>query len=269
MPKKDNANTVLIVLLVVAAFAIGVLWQRNSNLEKAAVQPVPTLQATGTQQQDAQKPAQKPEITLEKIKSLFSQDFIAFNSEKGKVLFVEFSDPSCPYCHVASGKNPELNKQIGSRFIMDADGGSYVPPVREMKKMLDSGSASYVYLYRNGHGNGELAAQALYCANEKDAFWSVHDLLMTNSGYTLINEKVRNDKANIPILVQFLGNSVDQSFMTECLTSGKYAEKLLRDTSIGDSFGIGGTPSFFVNTTVFPGAYSFTDMKSIVDQSSS
>jgi len=267
---KINYNVILVLLLVGASFFVGRLSAQVEYLKGGG-----NVAATPTAAPQQQQQQQAPAVTFDQIKGLVDpKKNIVFGDKNKKLIFVEFSDPSCPYCHIAGGKNPELNKQVDEQsgrkqFTVVADGGTYVAPVPEMKKLVDQGKAAFVWLYANGHGNGELAAQALYCANEKDAFWSVHDLLMTNSGYTLINEKVRNDKANIPILVQFLGNSVDQSFMTECLTSGKYAEKLLRDTSIGDSFGIGGTPSFFVNTTVFPGAYSFTDMKSIVDQSSS
>ena len=52
-----------------------------------------------------------------------------FGKKDSKILFVEFSDPSCPFCHVAAGKNPELNKQAGAQFTMEKDGGTYVPPV--------------------------------------------------------------------------------------------------------------------------------------------
>jgi len=256
---KSGSNKFFVVLLIIAAFAIGMLWQKNQTLEKTKA-PVPSA-PTAIVQQGQQ---QKIEVTIDKIKALFSKDYIALGDNNRKVLFVEFSDPSCPYCHVAAGKNPELNEQVGSQFKLDTQGGTYVPPVREMKKMLDSGSASYVYLYRNGHGNGELAAQALYCANEKGKFWEAHDILMSNAGYKLINDTVRNDKATIPQLVKFIGNVIDSSFLTECLVKEKYADKLTRDTTIGNEFGVAGTPGFFVNTTNFAGAYSFTEMEPAV-----
>jgi protein-disulfide isomerase len=34
--------------------------------------------------------------------------------------------------------------------------------------------------------------------------------------------------------------------------------------ALGQSLGVSGTPGFFVNDTNFAGAYSFTDMESIV-----
>lgn len=255
-PKQSPLIPVLIISVIILAFVAGSLWQKVKILEKGGA----TVAGTQTNEQVVQK----PQVSLDQIKQLFSKDYISFGDGNRKVLFVEFSDPSCPYCHAAAGLNPELNQQMGAQFQLDTDGGSYVPPVREMKKLVDNGQASYVMIYRNGHGNGVLATQALYCAYEKELFWQVHDRLMTNSGYALINDQVRNDKTKIPQLVDFLKNTIDPSFLTNCLTSDKYADKLNRDTKIGDTFGVGGTPGFFVNIDNFAGAYSFKDMEQIV-----
>src|SRR5690606_12273007 len=204
-------------------------------------------------------------VTLDQIKALFNDNNIAFGSPDNKVLFVEFGDPSCPYCHIAGGKNPELNKQVGAQFTLVADGGTYVAPVEEMRKLVDSGQASFVWLYTNGHGNGELATQAQYCAHEKGKFWEVHDLLMTNAGYNLINDTVRNDVANAGKLADFLKSAVDPSEMKSCLESGKYAGRIAEDQATGSSLGVRGTPNFFVNTMNYGGAYSYNDMKATVE----
>jgi protein-disulfide isomerase len=220
--------------------------------------------ATNVQgENDANKP--NTNITLSQIKKLFSKDFIHFGDANKKVLFVEVSDPSCPYCHIAAGKNPELAKQVGSQFQYASDGGSYLPPVEEMKKLTDEGKASFVYLYSNGHGNGELAAQALYCAFEKNLFWPVHDKLMTNAGYTLLNEEIKTDKTKIAELTTFLANDIDSGFLTECLQSKKYESRLKRDEELAATLGFQGTPYFLINTKSFSGAYSFKEMQSTVD----
>src|SRR5690606_8342405 len=98
-----------------------------------------------------------------------------------------------PYCHIAAGKNGELNKSAGAQFTLVADGGSYIAPVPEFRKLVDEGKAAYTYVYTNGHGNGRVAAQALYCANEQGKFWEVHDLLFSATGYSIINDTVKND----------------------------------------------------------------------------
>ena len=175
-------------------------------------------------------------------------------------MIVEISDPSCPFCHAAAGKNPELSKQMsqdGKQFVLTSNGGSYLAPVLEAKKLLDAGKASFAYIYSNGHGNGELSTQALYCAFEKGDFWGAHDLLMSKEGYTIINDVVKNDKAQIPKLAEFLSDSTDKNDLIKCLEDGKYEAKLASDQALASSLGSRGTPGFFINDTKFSGAVNF------------
>lgn len=252
----------LVVLLIACSFVIGVLWTKVSYLEKGTGN---TTQGTGTTAQQAQQATPAPTVDISTVKGLFGKDLVKFGDEKKKVLFVEIADPSCPYCHIAAGKNPELAKSVGTRFQYASDGGSYVPPVPEMKKLVDSGKASYVYIYSNGHGNGEMGTKAMYCAQDQDKFWPVHDLLMTNAGYELLNNTVKNDKAQAGALADFLKDGADSGKLKTCLDSGKYDARISEDQAIASSLGISGTPGFFVNSTVFRGAYGFTDMQSAVD----
>lgn len=256
---SQQLNMLLILGIALFLFNMYMFW-KVKNLEGTV--------KTGATAAAGQQAAPEVNVSADQIKKLFGKDYISFGDSNKKVLFVEFSDPSCPYCHLAAGKNPELNEQAGAQFKLASQGGAYVPPVEEMRKLVDEGTASYSFIYRNGHGNGELATQAMYCAHEKGNFWEVHDLLMSSAGYTLINDTVKNDKTSIPVLVEFLGTAMDGEFLTQCLESDKYAERLTRDTDIGNQFGVGGTPGFFVNTKHFPGAYSYTDMKSEVDGAS-
>lgn len=269
MSEKKTANSssggslekfvpVLLIVSIALAFAVGVLWQKVSSIEKGKPGATPDTVA-GTQ-------AQKPQVALETIKSLFDQDVIKFGKADKKLLIVEVSDPSCPYCAIASGKNPEINKQAGQQFLTADSGGKYVPPVPEFRKLVESGQASMIYLYTPGHGNGEMGTKALYCANEKDKFWPVHDLLMTNAGYNLLNEEVKNDKSKSQQLADFLKSAIDPAFLKECLDSGKYDGRLSNDIALANSLGITGTPGFYLNTTPFFGAYSYSDMEPAVKE---
>lgn len=222
----------------------------------------------GTSATTADQTAQQPEdvkVTRDQIKALFTDKNIMFGKKDSKVLFVEFSDPSCPFCHVAAGMNPELNKQAGAQFVMEKDGGSYVPPVPEMKKLVDSGKAAFVWLYANGHGSGELGTLALYCAKEKGKFWEVHDLLMSAEGYEIMNTQVKNDVAKAGDMADFLKSVVKKDVMQACLASGKYTDRLKSDMALAQQLGFRGTPNFFVNTKSFAGAYSYKDMASTVE----
>lgn len=244
----------LLVITVGLSFLVGVLWQKVENLGKGGT----TTTTTAQQQQQVQ-----PKVDIAQIKDLFNKDVIKFGNPDSKVIFVEASDPSCPYCHIAGGLNPELNKQVGPQFTLVKDGGSYVAPVTEMKKLVDEGKAAFVWLYFNGHGNGELATKALYCAYEKGKFWEAHDLLMTNKAYDFINNVVKNDMTKTAQMVDFL-KSANIPDLKACLDSGKYDARLTSDMTLGSSLGVSGTPGFFINDTNFAGAYSYTDMESVV-----
>lgn len=246
----------LLVISIGLSFMVGVLWQKVENLSKGS--------ATNTTTTTTQQQATKPTVSKDQIKALFDKGLMTFGNKDSKLTFVEFSDPSCPYCHVAGGKNAELNKKIGPQFTLVSDGGKYVSPVVEMKKLVDSGKASFVWGYFNGHGNGEMGTKAFYCAYDKGKFWEVHDLLMSAKGYDLLNNTVKNDVANAGKLADFL-KPAGVDGLLDCLKSDKYNQRLQNEMNIGLELGVSGTPGFYVNETNFAGAYSFTDMKSAVD----
>lgn len=248
--RSSQPSNLLILLLIVVSFFAGYLFFKVRNLEQAKT-------AAPTAQTQQQQPA-APNVTLSQIKKLFGDGYMHFGDANKKVLFVEISDPSCPYCHIAGGLNSELSATSG-QFKYVKDGGTYTPPLPEMRKLVDDGKASYVQLYATGHGNGRLGAQALYCAYSQDPkeFWAVHDKLLSNPGYTLLNNTVQNDKTKIPDLVNFLSGEIDSSYLTQCLQTGKYEQTLVRDEQIAQTMGFQGTPDFFVNTTNFSGAQDY------------
>lgn len=254
------AGSVLLAGLIIAGSIVLVTQKFSSPAVTAPVAKDTTTAGAGAQQPTDQT------ITMDQVKGLFNGKNITFGKKDAKVVFVEFSDPSCPYCHVAAGQNPNLNKQIGTKFTMVKDGGTYVAPVPEMKKLVDAGKAGFVWIYTNGHGNGEMGTKALYCANEKKKFWEVHDLLMSEAGYNMMNTDVKNDKTKAGVVADFLKSAVSTSDMKSCLESGKYDSRIADDTATATTFGLSGTPKFLINTEQFKGAYSFTDMQPSVDK---
>ncbi len=222
-----------------------------------------TPAASPTAQQTAQAP-QQPAATLSQIKEVFNKSQIKFGDANKKLIIIEVADPSCPFCQIAAGKNPELNKQAGSRFTLVSDGGTYIAPVPEMEKLMKEGKAAFAWIYTNGHGNGEMGTKALYCANDKGKFWEVHDLLMSSKGYDVLNNSVKNDKTKSGDMADFLQPAIDSAFLKACLDSGKYDNRLKDDIALAGSINISGTPGFYLNTTQFAGAYNYKDMESAV-----
>lgn len=258
-PMFERFVPMLLLVSVGLAFMVGVLWQRVTSLEKGGVATTTTTAG----QQAAPPPVQ---VDLATIKGVWDKDVIKFGDKDSKLLFVEIADPSCPYCHVANGKNPELAKQIGTNFQYKEDGGAYVPPVSEMRKLVDDGKASYAFIYFPGHGSGEMATKALYCAQDQGKYWQAHDLFYSNAGYDFVNETLKNDKANSGLAADFLKGAVDGAKLKECLDSGKYDARLASDQDLAATLGVNGTPGFFVNSSRFDGAYSWTEMESVVEE---
>jgi len=220
--------------------------------------------ATTNTPQNTQEP-QQTQVTLDQIKDVFGKSVIKFGDTSKKLIIIEAADPSCPYCQIAAGKNPELNKQAGSRFTLVSDGGSYMAPVPEIQRLVTEGKAAFAYIYTNGHGGGEMGTKAMYCAFENNKFWEVHNLLMTSKGYDLLNNTVKNDKTKSGEMATFLQSVIDPNLIKQCLDSGKYDAKLNEEQALAGSIGISGTPGFYFNTTLFKGAYSYTEMESAVN----
>ena len=257
------------ILLSAMILSVGFIVGMNNlgtNL-KGSASGTGTTTTTGTTTPPPPTPAgTTTNVTLDQIRGLWDNSAaITMGDKNSNLLLVEFSDTSCPYCHIAGGKNPELNKSVGTQFTLVADGGTYVAPIPEFKKLVDEGKAGFAYVYATGHGNGKLGNAALFCARDQGKFWEAHDLLMNSSGYSLLNDTVKNDTANAGKLADFLKGVVDSSFMEDCLSSGKYTSNVDAGDQVASTFGVSGTPGMFVNTTNFAGAYSFTDMQSAVD----
>ena len=255
---------VLLLASIILAFVVGMLWQKVSSLQSGNAVATQTAQTTQNAGQQA-----PPQVSLDIVKETFDKAAIKFGDTKKKLVLIEVADPSCPYCSIAAGENPELNKQASnaqSDFTLVTDGGTYIAPVPEMKKLLDSGKAAFAYIYVPGHGNGEMGTKALYCAFDKNKFWEVHDKLMTAEGYKVLNETVKNDKAKTQELVDFLKSAMNPNDLKTCLDSGKYDSRLTEDVTLAQGLGVNATPGFFVNATVFRGAYNFKDMEGAVNE---
>lgn len=256
---QKNPNYILIILLMAVSFFSGYLLMKTTSLQKSLVEAKAQQAQPAAQQQAA-----PTTVSVDKVKPLFADGFIHFGNNKNKVLIVEITDPSCPYCHIAGGLNPELSKTANFQYV--SDGGQYTPPVPEIRKLVDEGKASLAVLFSTGHGAGRLGMEALYCAFEKGDFWPVHDKLMSNAGYDLLNNTVKNDRAQSQKLVDFLAESIDSSFLKTCLESSKYESKLVRDEQeIAPGLGFQGTPHFIINDKIVNGAHDYKDIKAIID----
>ena len=151
------------------------------------------------------------------------------------VTIVEFSDFECPFC---------------ARF--------YSQTLKQLEEeYIDTGKVKLVFrdFPLGFHQNAQKASEAAECANEQGKFWEMHDAIFENQ-----------QSLSIASLKQWAGNlGIDTNKFNNCLDSGKYAEEVQNDFKEGSSYGVSGTPSFFINGIPMVGAQPFSAFKQIID----
>jgi protein-disulfide isomerase len=150
------------------------------------------------------------------------------------VTIVEFSDFQCPFCARAT---PVL-KQVEER---------YAGKVRRVFRDLP---------LTNIHKEAAGAAEAGTCANEQGKFWELHDALFAEQASLL--------PAEIKRAASKLG--LDATAFAACLDSGRHRPEWQQDAAEAASYGLTGTPAFFVNGRLLSGAQPFEAFARVIDE---
>ena len=159
----------------------------------------------------------------------------ARGAQNAPLTFIEFSDFQCPY----------------SKRYFD-----------EILPMILSNYGDRIrYVYRDFplssiHPKAQKAAEAAQCAFEQGKFWEYHDMLFNNQ------EKL--ELADLKAYAVSLG--LDEGTFNLCLESGKYAPEVQKDIQDGQSYGVQGTPTFFINGRKVIGALPYATFKAIIDE---
>lgn len=165
---------------------------------------------------------------------------IALGREDAPVVVYEFADFQCPSC---------------GQFAT-----FYTPLIKE--RLVETGVVRYVYydFPLRQHPHAFLASRAARCANEQGRFWEYHDYLYARqSTWSAMGSAVDyfvelGEQAGIP----------DQSAFAQCVRSDRFQTEVSRSVALGESLGVDGTPSLFVNgkrTQIPP---SFADFEALV-----
>lgn len=161
------------------------------------------------------------------------------------VTVYEFSDFSCPICAIAAGL------QEGGREGWTAP----LPSLKE--KYIDTGKVKLVFKYFPGHGTGNAAHLVGWCANEQGLFWKFHDEVFKNQ------DKVGSIGA-MKGIAEDLG--ADMTKIDQCLGAQTYNALLSQDKAMGQSNGVQGTPTFFVNGRMVAGAQDFVVLEDLIEK---
>ena len=101
-----------------------------------------------------------------------------------------------------------------------------------------------------------MAAQASECADEQGAFWDYHDAIF-------VDARALNTVDDFTALAENL--QLDATSFRECLEPNKYQDEVLNDYNDGRSYGVSGTPTFFINGVRLIGAQPVASFTAIID----
>ena len=106
--------------------------------------------------------------------------------------------------------------------------------------------------------HSEQAALASECAAEQGKFWEYHDQLFKNQGGLAFTEaKLKQYARDIGLNVGVFGT---------CLGTGKYREKVERETAAAANLGGRGTPFFIVNQRPLVGAQPYSVFQKMIEE---
>lgn len=179
---------------------------------------------------------------------LFGPGDAVLGSADAKVTIVEFSDFQCPYCRsFFIGAYPELKKNY-----------------------IDTGKVKLVFrhLPLSFHPGARPAALAAQCAGDQGKFWQMHDTIFAEqqkqeADTSAVTRTVNFEIADLNTWAKSLG--LTMTTFNACMDSEKYGTKVDADIAAGTSFGVSGTPTFFVNGQFLLGAQPFSAFKKLID----
>ena len=185
--------------------------------------------------QNGEEIIEKTDEDMEKENITMMDDDAIKGDVNAPITIIEFSDYQCPYC---------------GRYVSETYG-------KIKENYIDTGKVRYVFrdFPLGFHTNAKRAAMASECVREQggdDAFWEYHDTLFENQN-ELSADKLKEYASG-------MGYEI-----ASCLDTEKYANEVDSDTKEGVSFGVSGTPTFFINGKKLVGAQPYSAFESVIE----
>ncbi len=164
-------------------------------------------------------------------------DAYTLGDPNAPITMIEFTDFQCPFCE---------------RHFTET-----MPQIRQ--NFIDTGKVFYVFKdfpLSAIHPQAQLAAEAARCAGAQEAYVPMHDALFQN-------QALWSGQSNAADL--FTGYALelglDGDVFRACLDSGEMETAVLADQAQGASFGVNGTPAFFINGFLVSGALPYASLE--------
>lgn len=165
---------------------------------------------------------------------------IYLGSLDAPVTIYEFSDFQCPFCKVLYENTFD---QIKDNYI-------------------DSGDVLYVAMDfpLSSHENARDAAHAARCAEDQNKYWEMRDSLYMNQ------DDWDSAMDPTPTFSRYANNvHARESTFDRCMRSDDHMDSIDEDFAIGQSLGVQGTPTLFINGEMLVGSQSYEDISTIID----
>jgi len=247
MVSKSKFNKLIIITIItigVAAFFAG---SYSSNLnsdqisEKDLDDAIAKIELKILQNQLPTKQQSPP------LKISEDNDPIIGNMD-AEITIIEFSDFQCPFC---------------ARFHVQT-----LPTI--MDEYINKGTVKLVFRdfpIQSIHPNALPASVAAECANEQKKFKEMHDVLFEKQN-KWSNQNIETVMNTFSQYASDLG--LEEKAFDSCLKNGKYIEEIQKDLDDGRTYGISGTPGFFIGNDQIgfielKGAQPFENFKKVID----
>ena len=146
-----------------------------------------------------------------------------------KLIIVEFVDYNCGYCKKTLPTIAKLMKKFDNIQIVFID----YPILSE---------------------SSEIAARASLAANEQNAYFEYHTILLNN-------KKLINEDSLYKIAKEL---SLDIEKFKKDMSSEKIKNNIIKNVRFANSLKIRGTPTFIIGNQILPGAYDYEKLKKII-----
>ena len=148
------------------------------------------------------------------------------------VTIVEFADFRCGYCR---------------RFLDQT-----------LNPLLEAYGENVRFVYRDYPILGpdsHTAALAGECALQQDKFWEFHDLVYAN----------QDDMSMDAFMTYATDLGMDAEAFAACVDAPETSQLVLRDYEAGQTLGVSGTPTFFINGKMLVGAQPYQAFAQMID----
>jgi protein-disulfide isomerase len=149
---------------------------------------------------------------------------VSVGDPSAPVQMIVFSDYSCPACAVWAGR---VEGTLKTEFV-------------------ETGKVHYTYYDYPLGGNFRntfVAARGARCAGDQGRFWEYHDRLLGQQ-----SQWSQDPRTPVDQLLQFGRDlNLDMGMFESCLRSDQHAEVVTANRLLGETLGVGGTPTVFIN----------------------